>query len=160
MLSATYKRCMSEPPLIRVSFTRAAPENALFARPRVDGVPLAWQSAYIPPYDDFLNVDAFIVLDLVGRAVEAVEILHLDNDRARPAPANDEARTHKMFVDLSNRQDVEREITIVPKRDAADLVLAFASSPAPDRCMPLGGGLGALVAGDALTGLRVSGYYG
>lgn len=151
---------MSEPPRIAVSFALALPEHALFARPREEGVPLAWQSAFIPPYDDFLNLDAFIVLDFVGGAVEAIEILHLENDRARSAPANDMGRTHKMFVDLSYRQEVERDLTISHRRDGADLVFAMERAPTPDRCVALGGGLGALVAEDTLSGFRVLGYYG
>ena len=151
---------MSEPPRIGVSFQPAPPEEALFARPREEGVPLAWQSAFIPPYDDFLNVDGFIVLDLVRGAVEAVEILHLQNDGARSVPANDMARTHKMFVDLSNRQEVERKVTISPQRHGVDLVFAIETAPASERGIPLGGGLEALVAGDALSGLRVLGYFG
>jgi hypothetical protein len=151
---------MSEPPRLRVSFASAPAEEVLFAKPRENGVPLAWQSTFIPPYDDFLNLDGFIVLDLVNGAVEAVEILHLQNHGARSAAANDFGHTHKMFVDLSNRQDVEREVTIFPQRDGADLVFVIEKVPASDRCIPIGGGLGALVAGDALSGLRVFSYYG
>jgi hypothetical protein len=150
---------MSEPPHIRVSFKPAPPEGALFARPRKRGVPLAWQSAFIPPYDDFLNVDGFVVLDLVGGAVEAVEILHLQNQGAQSAPANDIGPTHKMFVDLSNRQDLERKLTISPQRLGSDLVFAVEKAPKSERSLPLGGGLEALVAGGALSGLLVAGYY-
>lgn len=142
-----------------MSFTPAPPAEALFTRPREEGVPLAWKSALIPPYDDFLNLDSFIILDLLGGAVEAVEILHLEKNGARSVPANDMGRTHKMFIDLSNRPDVERKVTISPKREGAELLFTIDRAPASDRWILLGDGLAALVAGNALIGLRVLGYY-
>lgn len=105
-------------------------------------------------------MDGCITLDLVGGAVEAVEIMHLQNHGARSAPANDLGRTHRMFVDLSNRQDVERKLTVSPQRLGADLVFAVEKAPTSERRVPLGGGLEALIAGGALSGLRVLGYYG
>ncbi|MFL6743796.1 MAG: hypothetical protein ACJ8E3_07560 [Sphingomicrobium sp.] len=151
---------MSEPPRIGVTFAPVPPEKALFARRRERGVPLAWQSAFIPPYEDFLNLDSFIVLDLVAGEVEGVEILYLEKDSAQPSPANDTGRTHKMIVDLSNREKVEREITISVQQDGADLMFGIERAPTPNRCVPLGGGLAALVAGDTLSGFRVVGYHG
>ena len=150
---------MTEPPLIKVSFSPAQVPDALFAVPRQEGAPLVWRSSFIPPFEEMLNLDAHVMLDLVGGQVEQVEILHLKNAHAQSLPANDTARTHRMIVDLSNRDEVERQVLISSEREGADLLFRIEGAPRPERCFWLGGGLGAMVAGDALSGFRVSAYF-
>lgn len=151
---------MTSAPLIRVSFEPAQANDALFPMPRQHGAPLVWRSAGIPTFDDLLNLDGYIMIDVVGGAVGQVEILHLDNACARSGPANDLGPLHRMIVDLSNRDEIERQILISNERDGDDLLFRIKGAPRPESCFALGGGLAAMATEDKLSGFRVSGFYG
>jgi hypothetical protein len=147
-------------PSIPVSFVPATPELALRRSLRSSDEPLVFRSSAIGPYDDMLNLDGTIIIDLLKGEVEQIEILDFNRKRGARSPANDSRRLFKMLMNLPSSKDMERDVVLLRVRDGNDEKFLLTDSKDPVQMFEIGGGLVVLVADGDLCGFRVSNYYG